>query len=154
MDDIASGDTEGLVSIRVGSQTAGVPVLKVQDVIAQKAINQVPLSSVEVAGSLNLRGRIVTAIDMRRRLKMTPRAPEDSFMAVIVEHSNELYALIVDEVHDVLWLSQDDFESSPVTLSPHWRSVCSGVYRLESGLLAVLDVDQVLDLSDGVTAAA
>jgi purine-binding chemotaxis protein CheW len=151
---IVGGGTDGLVSIRVGSQNAGVPVLKVQDVIAQKTINRVPISPPEVAGSLNLRGRIVTAIDMRIRLKMEPRAPEATFMAVIVEHGHELYALIVDEVYDVLWLKQDDYEPSPVTLPPHWRAVCSGVYRLESGLLAVLDVDQVLDLSGDVSQAA
>ena len=72
---VSSGtdDVEGLVSIRVGSQTFGVPVLKVQDVIAQTTINRVPLAPPEVAGSLNLRGRIVTAVDMRLRLRMAPR---------------------------------------------------------------------------------
>jgi purine-binding chemotaxis protein CheW len=146
--------TEGLVSIRVGKQMFGVPVLQVQDVIAQTAINRVPLGPVEVAGSLNLRGRIVTAVDMRRRLKMDPRTPGDSFMSVIVEHIGELYALLVDDVGDVLWLSSADHEASPVTLSPHWRAICSGLYRLDGELLLVINVDQVLNLGAALHAAA
>lgn len=154
IDDSANAiSTEGLVSIRVGKQMFGVPVLEVQDVIAQTAINRVPLGPIEVAGSLNLRGRIVTAVDMRRRLKMEPRAPNDSFMSVIVEHIGELYALLVDDVGDVLWLSSADHEASPVTLSPHWRAICSGLYRLEGELLLVINVDQVLNLG-GVTHVA
>ncbi|RYG04268.1 MAG: chemotaxis protein CheW [Caulobacteraceae bacterium] len=146
--------TEGLVSIRIGAQTFGVPVLKVQDVIAQTPINRVPLGPPEVAGSLNLRGRIVTAIDMRRRLRMPDRTVGDSFVSIIVEQSGELYALLVDDVGDVLWLSSDDHEPEPVTLSAHWRSICAGLYRLETELLLVLDVDQVLNLNGGASLAA
>ena len=153
-DSLTAASTEGLVSIRVGKQMFGVPVLQVQDVIAQTPINRVPLGPVEVAGSLNLRGRIVTAVDMRRRLKMDPRAPDDSFMSVIVEHVGELYALLVDDVGDVLWLSSADHEASPVTLSPHWRAVCSGLYRLDGELLLVINVDQVLNLGAVTHAAA
>jgi purine-binding chemotaxis protein CheW len=146
---IARDSTEGLVSIRIGKQTFGVPVLQVQDVIAQTAINRVPLGPPEVAGSLNLRGRIVTAVDMRRRLRMEPRGPEDSFMSVIVDHNGELYALLVDDVGDVLWLAPSEFESGPVTLSSHWRAICSGLYRLENELLLVLNIEQVLALGGG-----
>ena len=142
----ADGATEGLVSIRLGSQTFGVPVMSAQDIIAQTAINVIPLAPAEVAGSLNLRGRIVTAIDMRHRLEMPARDPADPFMCVIVERSGELYALLVDDVGDVLWLSSSSFEPTPVTLSASWRSVCSGLYRLDSQLLLVLDVEKVLTL--------
>ena len=151
---VTTVSTEGLVSIRVGKQTFGVPVLEVQDVIAQTPINRVPLGPPEVAGSLNLRGRIVTAVDMRRRLKMEPRQPDDSFMSVIVEHIGELYALLVDDVGDVLWLTSSDHEPTPVTLSPHWRAVCSGLYRLEGELLLVINVDQVLNLGAAAHAQA
>lgn len=150
----AASPTEGLVSIRVGPQSFGVPVLKVQDVIAQTAINRVPLGPPEVAGSLNLRGRIVTAIDLRRRLRMEPRGPDDRFMSVIVDHNGELYALLVDDVGDVLWLAPSEHEPGPVTLSPLWRSVCSGLYRLETELLLVLNIDQVLNFNSGAHVAA
>jgi len=154
VDSRASASTEGLVSIRVGEQMFGVPVLQVQDVIAQTAINRVPLGPPEVAGSLNLRGRIVTAVDMRRRLKMEPRQSGDGFMSVIVEHVGELYALLVDDVGDVLWLSSTDHEPTPVTVSAHWRAMCSGLYRLEGELLLVFNVEQVLNLGAGSHVAA
>lgn len=143
---VAIDSTAGLVSIRVGKQSFGVPVLKVQDVIAQTPINRVPLGPPEVAGSLNLRGRIVTAIDLRCRLGMEPRGSDETFMSVIVERSGELYALLVDDVGDVLWLSPADHEPSPVTMSPQWRAVCSGLYRLEDDLLLVINVEQILNL--------
>jgi len=149
----SDAETEGLVSIRLGSQTFGVPVMKAQDIIAQTAINIIPLAPPEVAGSLNLRGRIVTAIDMRRRLDLPPRGPDDPFMCVIVERSGELYALLVDDVGDVLWLSSDAYESTPVTLSASWRALCSGLYRLERELLLVLDVEKVLALTAPALAA-
>jgi purine-binding chemotaxis protein CheW len=139
--------TEGVVSIRVGGQTFGVPVLRVQDVIAQTAISRVPLGPPEVAGSLNLRGRIVTAIDTRQRLRMEPRRPEDGFMSVIVERNGELYALLVDDVGDVLWLPQSTHEAPPITLAAEWRGLCSGLHRLEGDLLLVLNIDEVLTLS-------
>lgn len=142
----SAGAAEGLVSVRIGRQAFGVPVLSVQDVIAQTAINRVPLGPPEVAGSLNLRGRIVTAIDMRRRLGIEPRAGEESTMSVIVERNGELYALLVDDVGDVLWLQESLHEPPPVTLSPEWRRLCSGLYRLEGELLLVLKVDEVLML--------
>jgi len=142
----AADVAEGLVSVRIGPQGFGVPVLSVQDVIAQTEINRVPLGPPEVAGSLNLRGRIVTAIDMRRRLGMSPRSADEPFMSVIVERNGELYALLVDDVGDVLWLAEAQHEPPPVTLSPAWRKLCSGLYRLQGELLLVLKVDEVLSL--------
>lgn len=139
----------GLVSIQIGGQTFGVPVLEVQDVIAQTTINRVPLAPPEIAGSLNLRGRIVTAIDMRRRLNLPPQAEGKASVAVIVEQpSGELYALMVDDVGDVLWLSPSAHEPTPPTLSPAWRAVCDGLYRLEGDLMLVLRTQAILTLND------
>jgi purine-binding chemotaxis protein CheW len=145
---------EGLVSVRIGRQVFGVPVLSVQDVIAQTAINRVPLGPPEVAGSLNLRGRIVTAIDMRQRLGMEARAPGENHMAVIVERNGELYALLVDDVGDVLWLAAEQHEAPPATLSAKWRRLCQGLYRLEGDLLLVLNVQEVLVLDTSAVAAS
>lgn len=150
----SGGDLHGVVSMRVGDQSFGAPVLQVQDVITPTAINVVPLAPPEVAGSLNLRGRIVTAIDMRHRLGVAPREAGESFMCVIVERSGELYALLVDDVGDVLWLSPSSFEPTPVTLSPHWRALCDGLYRLEGELLLALNIEQVLSLSPPIQNAA
>lgn len=141
----------GLVSVQIGGQTFGVPVLEVQDVIAETAINRVPLAPPEIAGSLNLRGRIVTAIDMRRRLGLPPQAEAQraSGVSVIVEQaSGELYALMVDDVGDVLWLPSSAFEPPPPALSPAWRDLCDGLYRLEDDLMLVLRTQAVLTLND------
>lgn len=139
----------GLVSVQIGGQTFGVPVLEVQDVIAQTTINRVPLAPPEIAGSLNLRGRIVTAIDMRRRLSLPPQAEGETSVSVIVEQpSGELYALMVDDVGDVLWLPPSAFEPPPPTLSPGWRDLCDGLYRLEDDLMLVLRTQAVLTLND------
>ena len=146
--------TQGLVSIRVGAETFGVPVLSVQDVIAPVRIDVVPLAPPEVAGSLNLRGRIVTAIDIRRRLGMPAREAGATHMSVIVEYSGELYALQVDDVGDVLWLAVADQEPAPVTLTPEWRGLCDGLYRLEGELMLVLDVERLLTLSTAHPLAA
>ena len=145
----AAEAAEGLVSVRIGKQTFGVPVLGVQDVIAQTAISRVPLGPPEVAGSLNLRGRIVTAIDMRHRLGMEPRGADEGHMAIIVERHGELYALLVDDVGDVLWLATAQHERPLSTLTPRWRRLCSALYRLEGELLLVLNVEEVLVLEPG-----
>lgn len=138
--------TDGVVSVRIARQAFGIPVLQVQDVTAQSAITPVPLAPNEVAGSLNLRGRIVTAIDMRQRLGMDARGPDEASMSVIVERNGELYSLLVDDVGDVLWLPASRYEPTPATLSSDWRGLCSGLYRLDSELLLVLDIDEVLTL--------
>ena len=142
---------QGLVSIRVGGETFGVPVLSVQDVIAPVRIDIVPLAPPEVAGSLNLRGRIVVAIDIRTRLGMPARAPGAAHMSVIVERSGGLYALQVDDVGDVLWLAVADQEPAPITLTADWRVVCDGLYRLEGELMLVLDVERFLTLNPAHT---
>ena len=127
------------VTVRVGGHLFGIEALSIQDVFYPRNITPVPLAAHEILGVLNLRGRIVTAIDMRRRLGMTPREPGEAFMCVIVERMGELYALLVDDVSDVLWLSPGSFEPTPVTLSAHWRSLCDGLYRLDGELLLALN---------------
>lgn len=147
---MASSDEQaiqGFVSIKVGAETFGVPVLSVQDVIAAVRIDIVPLAPPEIAGSLNLRGRIVTAIDIRKRMGMPPREAGAPHMSVIVERTGELYALQVDDVGDVLWLAVSDQEPAPITLSPEWRAVCDGLYQLDGELMLVLNVERFLTLS-------
>ena len=136
------------LSVFVGDQTFGLPVLRVRDVIASPVINPVPLAPSDVAGSLNLRGRIVTAIDMRVRMGLPRRRPDEKVMCAIVELGEgvhaEYYALLVDEVGDVLSLGGDIFEKSPVTLAAEWQPLCPGLFRLERGLMLALDVDAVV----------
>lgn len=133
------------VTLTVGGQLCGIPVLTVRDILGPQAITRIPLAPPEVAGSLNLRGRIVTAIDLRRRLGVAHAASGTS-MSVVVEHQGELYSLLVDNVGEVMRLEAQSREQNPPTLAPEWRSFSTGIFRLSGELLVVLDVAAVLDL--------
>src|SRR5262249_19688306 len=99
---VGSEDHRDYVTMSIGAQMFGIPVLTVQDVLGPQQITRVPLAPPEVAGSLNLRGRIVTAIDVRLRLGMPKNADGKPPMSVVVEHEGELYSLLVDSVGEVL----------------------------------------------------
>lgn len=143
----ASAEAEIFLTLTVADQVCGVPVLSVRDVLAAQAITRIPLAPPEVAGSLNLRGRIVTAVDLRRRLGLPPReGSAGAAMSVVVEHGGELYSLLADAVGDVMPLSPADRAPNPPTLDPLWREVSRGVHRQDGRLLVVLDVERVLDI--------
>lgn len=202
-------DLREFVTFNIAGQLFGIPVLIVQDILLPENIASIPLAPPEVRGSINLRGRIVTVIDVRVRLGLETReiasvtsikdqTDEDSaandseaaeaaeaaevsdvelteeelrdnaakaaqrsaheavdavkrknrehMMGVTVEHQNELYTLLVDSVGDVIALSKQNYEGNPSTLDPLWREFSGGVYRLDSDLMVVLDVDRLLDL--------
>jgi purine-binding chemotaxis protein CheW len=139
-----AGEAQDYVSMTIGGQLFGVPVLKVQDILGSQRITRIPLAPPEVAGSLNLRGRIVTAIDVRLRLGLSPRPEAEPAMSVVVDHGGELYSLLVDSVGEVLSLQAQDFERNPPTLDPRWRDFSDGIYRLKQTLLVVLDVARLL----------
>lgn len=149
----SSAETREFVTIMVGDQLCGIDVLKVHDILGPQQITPVPLAAPEVSGLLNLRGKIVTAINMRKRLGVKPRPREAEGMNVVVERKNELYSLGVDSVGEVLCLPSDDFERCPVTLDPVWRRFSQGVYRLKEGLLVVMDIEMLLDYGAQADAA-
>ncbi|HWA41677.1 MAG TPA: chemotaxis protein CheW [Hypericibacter adhaerens] len=144
----SSGEEQhDFVSFTVAGQLFGIPVLKVQDVLGPQRITRIPLAPREVAGSLNLRGRIVTAIDLRLRLGLDRRDKGQTSMSIVVEHHGELYSLIVDSVGEVLSLDAASYERNPPTLDPRWRDFSDGIYRLNGSLLVVLDVSQLLQFA-------
>lgn len=134
------------VTMRLGQQLFGISVLAVQDVMRHQNIAPVPLSPNVFAGLLNLRGRVVTAFDMRRRLGMTAYENIEKIMMVVVDFQHELYALMVDAVGDVLSLSMNRFEKVPSNMDASWRSVAAGVFKLETELLVILDVAHVINV--------
>jgi purine-binding chemotaxis protein CheW len=114
----------------------------------------VPLAPSDVAGLINLRGRIVTLIDMRRRLGLDAAAPSDEPpMAIGVELRGESYGLLVDSVGEVLKLDDSRREANPVNLDPRLAELSSGIHRLEEQLLVLIDVDRVLNLAGKAKAA-
>ena len=132
----------------VGEQTFGVPVLLVQDVLKTPKLTRIPLAPPEVAGALNLRGRIITAIDIRTRLSLEPLEEGAQHMSIVVEHGDELYNLIVDRVGEVLRVRDDAFEQIPGNLDSKWSEYCSGIYRLETSLVLVFDIDRLLEFAN------
>ena len=145
-------DAADFVTVMVGAQLFGIPVLQVQDVLNPMPVTRIPLAPPEVSGVLNLRGRIVTAINVRTRLGLPAReaaaaaeVAANSGMSIVVEHKGELYSLSVDSVGDVISCGYDAFEKTLPTLEPRWRDVSAGVYRLEGRLLIILDVAQLLN---------
>lgn len=133
------------VSMRLGGQLFGISVMAVQDVMRKQPIAPIPLAPDVIAGSLNVRGRIVTAIDMRRLLGLPVRPEQDKIMKVVVECQGELFAFIVDAVGDVLSLPMNQFEKVPANTDPAWRTLAAGVFKLEKELLIILDVTRVIE---------
>jgi purine-binding chemotaxis protein CheW len=137
-------DTTQYVTVVIGGQLFGLPINKVHDVFVPESMTRVPLSANEIAGVLNLRGRIVTAINMRRRLGLPPREGNHGIMAVGIEYRGESYGLIIDEVGEVLTLDIASLEANPGNLDRRWVEISGGVHRLSGQLMVTLDVERVL----------
>ena len=139
-------DEEQLVTMMVDDQLFGIPILIVQDIVEPDQITPVPLAPAAIAGILNLRGRIVTVIDLRECLGAKP-LPEGSTkqMSVTVEYKGDLYTILVDSIGDVRSLPCKSFGKAPATLDENLTRICSGIFRLEGNLLVVLDVERILD---------
>jgi purine-binding chemotaxis protein CheW len=140
----SAGTSNDFVTFEIGQQLFGVPIDDVQDVFKPQRLTPVPLSHPDVAGVLNLRGRIVTMIDCRQHLGLG-RTSYDGMMAVGVERAGESYGLLIDKIGDVLSPDAASFEANPVNLDPRWRAVSKGVFRLEKRLLIVLNIATILD---------
>lgn len=143
----APADERVYVTLMVANQLFGVPIHSVQDVLGPQRINRIPLAPAEVAGSLNLRGRIVTAIDLRKRMGLPERPKDQSGMSVVVDYNGELYSLIMDAAGEVMSLPANEFEANPATLDPLWQDVTSGIYQLDGRLLVILEIERLLDLT-------
>ncbi len=141
------------VTVMIGGQLFGLPIARVQDVFKPEGLTRVPLASPEIAGVLNLRGRIVTAIDMRCRIGLPKRDETRPPMAVGIECKGESYGLLIDTVGEVLKLDDNCREPNPVNLDVRLAQISAGVHRLDGQLLVILNVDRVLDMGHEVMAA-
>lgn len=146
-------DKKEYLTCHVENQSFGIPVLQIQDILSQQRVTYVPLAPPEVEGSLNLRGRIVTAVNIRKKLGISPRGQCERSMSIVVEHKDDLYSLTVDSVGEVVSLPNSDFEKNPATLDKSLKSISSGIYRLKSDLLVILDVSNLIEsllVMDGI----
>ncbi len=132
-----------LCTFCLADQFFGVPVGEVQEVLRHQNMTHVPLAGAALRGLINLRGRIVPAIDLRNCLGITERAPEQHSMNMVVHTPEGPLSILVDEIGEVLELDQHSFESPPPTLQGKTRDMIKGVYKLPGRLLLVLDVERV-----------
>ncbi|MFC6788883.1 chemotaxis protein CheW [Methylobacterium komagatae] len=148
-----TGPTEDFVTVHVDGVLFGLAIERVHDVFVPSGVTPVPLAPPEIVGLLNLRGRVVTALCLRRRLGMAAAAPRadgeatgnDRGMAIGLEQGGETFALIVDGVGEVLKLNGDTREAVPINLDSRWRDLTTCVHRLDGRLLVILDVDALLN---------
>ena len=141
-------DAEAFVTFTVAGQLFGVPVIRVQDILTPDAIAPVPGSPKQVRGLINLRGRIVTVIDMRTHLSLAKADAGQTGMCVTVESRGDSYTLFVDSVGDVITLPRTLREGNPATLDAVWREVADAVYRTDQGLMVALHVDRLLTIEN------
>jgi purine-binding chemotaxis protein CheW len=134
------------VSAVIGGQLFGLPISRVQDVFVPPRLTPVPLAPPEIAGLANVRGRILTLIDTWRRLQLERKNPDASALAVGIEHHGESYALLIDQIGEVLKLPAAGCEDNPINLDCRLAQVSAGVHRLDARLMVVLDLDRVLEL--------
>jgi purine-binding chemotaxis protein CheW len=142
-----STDEQQFCTFFLDSLFFGVEVQRVQEVLREQEMTRVPLSSPVVNGLINLRGQIVTAIDLRRRLELRERTGDRAPMNVVVRTDDGAVSLLVDEIGDVIKVQNGTFEPPPETLTGISRHLIRGIHKLDKQLLLVLDIDRTVDLT-------
>ncbi|MBI1775963.1 MAG: chemotaxis protein CheW [Proteobacteria bacterium] len=146
-DSLSSIDTEQVkdyVTVSLADQQFGIPILAVHDILNEQRMTQVALATGEVSGVMNIRGRIVTAIDARRLMGLPDRPAGQKSMNVVVHFRGEPYALVVDAVGEVRGMAMSAYERNPSNMDAAWAGLSQGVYRLDTGLVVILDVERII----------
>jgi purine-binding chemotaxis protein CheW len=141
-------ETKQYCTFMLDGQYFGVEVRQVQEVIRYQEMTRVPLASSVVSGLINLRGRIVTAIDLRRRLGLPDRQAGKLPMNVVIRAGDEAVSLLVDEIGDVIEVPVDRFEPPPETLRGAGRTLVEGAYKLEQRLMLVLNTPEAIEVTN------
>lgn len=144
-------ETRQFCTFHLGDLFFGVEVLQVQEVLRYQDMTRVPLAPPMVRGLINLRGQIVTALDLRQRFAL-PKLPDGQMPMNVVIHNNEsAVSLLVDEIGDVVEVIDTSFELPPENLKGLARELTTGVYKLEDRLLLILDLDKTLQIPSATT---
>ena len=148
---ITMSETRTYCTFLLDGHCYGVPVQRVQEVLRHDEMTRVPLAPSEVSGLINLRGQIVTVINLRRRMNLPDGDPSRWGAYVIVERHGEIVSFLVDSLCDVREVESDQFELPPSTLHGPGRELIVGTYKTEHGLLIVLDVEKVSEVNSRAT---
>ena len=143
--------TQQICTFSVGGRLFGIDVTRVQEVIRHQEMTRVPLAPESIQGLINLRGQIVTAIDMRARLGVEPRVSGELALNVVVRSNDGPVSLLVDEIGDVVIVDRSSFEPLPETLNASSRQLLIGVYKLPGQLLLLLDPQRAAEPSEHST---
>jgi purine-binding chemotaxis protein CheW len=149
-----STDTRQFCTLHLAGHLFGVPVMRVQEVISYQAMTRVPLANPVIDGLINLRGQIVTAIDLRKRLDFSPRETDQRSMNVVVQTPGGVVSLLVDQIGDVVEVEEAIYEAPPETLTGIAKDLILGVYKFEDRLLLELDIDKAVCISSAIETAA
>jgi purine-binding chemotaxis protein CheW len=147
-------ETRQFCTLHLAGHLFGVPVMRVQEVISYQSMTRVPLAHPVIDGLINLRGQIVTAIDLRKRLEFPPREADQLSMNVVVQTPGGVVSLLVDAIGDVVEVEEAIYEAPPETLTGVAKELILGVYKFEDRLLLELDIDKAVVVSSGAVEAA
>lgn len=141
--DKTKNQTQQYCGFKIGDDNFAISVLQVQEVIKPHKLTKIPKAPANIKGLINLRGQIMTAISLRNMFNLDERE-SDQFMNIVIQSGEDLYAIEVDEILDVLEVSSETFESTPENLDEGLRKYISGVYKLPEKLLMILDLEKLL----------
>ena len=132
------------ITIKIGGQYFGIPVEHIVDILLPQKIYPTPLARKEIIGSINLRGRIVTALDMKILLDIPPSDAKGIGMCVVLEYDNELFSFQVDEVGSVNNFLLDSLIKTPDNLSKLWQDISFGIFQIKEDLVIILDIEKTI----------
>lgn len=132
-----------ILTLFLGGQTFGIPTHSIQDVMRPIEMTRIPLAPDYIRGVSNLRGRIMTVIDLRQRINESPADIKKS-MNIVVEQDGEIYSVLVDRVGDVINVDTDKIEGPPETLNAMWKNVLQGVYQAEGKIILILEAASIV----------
>jgi len=150
IDAILAGNTSQLCGFKILEGHYAIPVLEVQEVVKPQRVTPVPLGPDYVDGLINLRGQIVTAINLRVLFGLEKEKENEDYMNIIVRWGDGLYALVVDEIMDVMDIENATFEETPDTIDDSLKKYIRGVFKQESNLLTLLSLEKILDIKRGI----
>ena len=138
-----------LCSFQLAGMSFGVKAVEVQEIMRAQPVTRVPLADPAVVGLINLRGHIVTTIDLRTRLGLPARAPTDKAINVVIRCPDGVFSLLVDSIGDVVEPTSESFEAIPANVPALFRELIAGAYKLQDKLLFVLVLDRVVGAGEG-----